>query len=90
MKTEYIINQNNTIRYVLAKYEANPLIVFGINPSTATAEENDTTISIVERIAKMRGCDGYIMLNVYHIRTTAIGKDYPEEIDFNILEENLK
>ncbi len=90
MKTKYIINQNNTIRYVLAKYETNPLIVFGINPSTATAEEKDTTISIVDRIAKKRGCDGYIMLNVYPIRATEIGKDYPEEIDLNIFEENLK
>ncbi len=49
MTKEYIINENNTVRYVLGKYENNPLIVFGINPSKATTEKNDTTISIVEK-----------------------------------------
>ena len=50
----YEINNDNTARFTLGRYVSNPLVVFGINPSTATKEKNDTTISIVEHISAMR------------------------------------
>ena len=63
LKTEYITSKDNSVRYVLGKYVSRPLIVFGINPSVATAEKNDNTIGIIERIAKIRKRDGYLMFN---------------------------
>jgi hypothetical protein len=75
---------------VLGKYNREPLIVFGINPSTASAEKNDTTISIVEHIAQMRGKDGYIMLNIYPMRATELDSKYPKEADEALLEQNLR
>ena len=32
----YKTNTDNSARYVLGKYNENPLVFFGINPSTAT------------------------------------------------------
>ncbi len=78
---EYIINDDNTVRYVLGKYIDRPLIVFGINPSVATAEKNDNTIGIIEHIAEMRNCDGYLMFNLYPLRATKIKQDFPKDCD---------
>lgn len=64
--------------------------MFGINPSTATKEKNDTTISISEKIAKMRNCDGYLISNIYPVRETNIGKKFLANIDQNIFKVNLQ
>ena len=88
-KEEYIINDDNTVRYVLGKYTTNPLIVFGVNPSTASLEKNDTTISIIEHIAEMRNCDGYLMFNIYPQRATNIDENFSKELDENICNLNL-
>jgi hypothetical protein len=87
---EYITNGDNTVRYVLGKYNRAPLIVFGINPSTASAEKNDATISIVEHIAQMRGKDGYIMLNIYPVRAMQLDSKYPKVEDETLVEHNLR
>lgn len=87
---EYINNEDNTVRYVLSKYTSKPLIIFGINPSTASAEKNDNTISIVEHIAKMQGCDGYIMLNLYPLRATKIDDNFHKACDNEICNLNFK
>ena len=81
LKTEYITSEDNSVRYVLGKYVSRPLIVFGINPSVATAEKNDNTIGIIEQIAKLRDCDGYLMFNIYPLRATKIKTDFPVECD---------
>ena len=89
-KTEYITDKDNAVRYVLGKYTNNPLIVFGINPSTATAEKNDATIGIVEKIAKSRNCDGYLMFNLYPQRATKIKINFPKECDVEICKLNYQ
>ena len=58
------------VRFFLAKQGSRPLIVFGVNPSTATDIKNDATIDQVERIVNAEQCDGWIMLNLYPQRTT--------------------
>lgn len=90
MINEYITDENNTIRYVLGKYHSKPLVVFGINPSIATVEKNDNTISIIEQIAKMRNCDGYLMFNIYPLRATKIDENFPLVCDDYVCEMNLK
>ncbi len=68
----YCINDDNSARYILGKYNENPLVFIGINPSKATINKNDNTISIIEQIAHKFGYDGYIMLNLCPIRATKI------------------
>ena len=90
LKTEYITSEDNSVRYVLGKYVSRPLIVFGINPSVATAEKNDNTIGIIEQIAKLRDCDGYLMFNIYPLRATKIKSDFPVVCDENICKLNYQ
>ena len=89
-KKEYITNDSNSARYVLGKYTNRPLIVFGINPSTASAEKNDNTISIIERVSELRQYDGYLMLNIYPLRATQIDSTFHNVCDSEICEYNLK
>lgn len=88
--TEYITNDDNTVRYVLGKHSNHPLIFFGINPSTATKDKNDNTISIIEEISRVRGYDGYIMFNIYPLRATRIDSEFHDVCDNEICELNLK
>lgn len=89
-RIDYETNEDNTVRYTLGKYECKPLIVFGINPSVASAEKNDNTISIVEHIAEMRKYDGYLMLNIYPLRSTRIDKNFSRVLDRDICDVNLQ
>lgn len=75
----YETNKDNTHRFVLGISGKNPLICIGVNPSTATPEELDRTMTVVSRIAKEDGFDGYIMLNLYSLRATN-----PDELDTHI------
>jgi hypothetical protein len=66
----YENDQNNDIRYVLGTKGNNPLLCFGINPSTAKPEELDNTLKSVECLALSNGFDSWIMMNVYPQRAT--------------------
>lgn len=93
MSTElkkYIVDEENDVRYVLGRYEKNPMIVVGINPSTATDEKNDNTVTIIENIATKRGYDGFIMFNIYPVRATRIDDNFPEKPDENIVSKNVQ
>lgn len=72
----YKTNTDDSARYILGKYNDNPLVFFGINPSTATINENDNTISVIEKISRKFGYDGYIMLNLWPVRATKISDDF--------------
>ena len=48
----------------------NPLIVIGVNPSTAAPDALDPTLRSAERIAYFNGYDSFWMLNVYAQRAT--------------------
>lgn len=45
-------------------------IVIGLNPSTATEEKNDPTIKRCIAFAQRERCGGYIMLNLFALRST--------------------
>lgn len=87
---DYEISSDNSARFTLGKYQHKPLIVFGINPSVATKDKNDRTISIVEKIALERKCDGYLMLNIYPLRATVIDDTFDAECNNALIEENIK
>ena len=77
---EYAIKEKNNgdilylgddnIRFMLGVVGTNPIICFGINPSTANDIEDDPTISKIRKIALENNCDGWIMLNLYPQRAT--------------------
>lgn len=75
-------------RYTLGKAGANPLLVIGLNPSTATQEKADTTVAKAEKVAINNRYDGFIMLNLYPIRATDYRK-LPVKVNATAFENNL-
>ena len=61
---------DDTERFILGEFGANPIICFGINPSTANDIKYDPTILKIRKIASENNCDGWIMLNLYPQRAT--------------------
>jgi hypothetical protein len=57
-------------RYSLGQEGKNPLICFGVNPSTAVPGNLDPTVASVARYAKEIGYDGWLMFNLYPQRAT--------------------
>lgn len=85
----YEISEDNAIRYILGEYENNPMFCFGVNPSTATLEKSDTTITKVCKFAAKGSYDGYVMFNIYPVRATHI-ENLLEIYDVDIHKKNLE
>lgn len=66
----YVHNDDNSARFVLGTVGDNPLVCFGVNPSTAEPNALDNTLRTVNKIAHRSGYDSFIMLNVYPQRAT--------------------
>ena len=66
----FVPNKYDEYRYILGTRGENPLICYGINPSTAAPDALDNTLKSAERIALFNGFDSFIMLNVYAQRAT--------------------
>lgn len=61
-------------RFTLGTVGENPLVCFGINPSTATPAKLDPTVTRVRNRAERNGFDSWVMLNVYpQISTDPVG-----------------
>lgn len=76
-------------RFVLGVSGRNPLICFGINPSTANNQFADKTLHMVEKIASLNDYDGWLMLNIYPQRSTdPNGLDHARNEELHI--QNLK
>ena len=61
---------DNLARFVLGTIGENPIVCFGINPSSAAPNNLDPTVARVMRVATFHGFDSFIMLNVYAQRAT--------------------
>ena len=85
----YHSNQNDQWRYTLGRSGARPLLVIGLNPSTATQEKLDPTVTRVEKVAHQCGFDGFVMLNLYPVRATK-PQDLPPKADPVAYERNLE
>ena len=71
--TPAILQENtpdNAARFLLASVGTNPLVCVGVNPSTATPQKLDTTVTRVTRYAALNGHDSWAMLNLYPQRST--------------------
>lgn len=80
---------NDAWRFTLGKSGTRTLIVIGLNPSTATQERADTTVAKVEQAAANNGYDGFIMLNLYPVRSTDF-ESLPLEEDTEAFRENME
>lgn len=61
----YERSADGSARFVLGTVGSNPLVCFGINPSTAKPGALDPTVGRVSRFAVDNGFDSWTMLNVY-------------------------
>ncbi len=80
---------NDRERFVLGTNGEKTLIVFGINPSTATDTKADHTIARVHGYMARYGFDSFKMLNIYPYRATNPSK-LPKTIDKSIHYTNLR
>ena len=78
-------------RYLLGQPGRVNILVFGVNPSTASPGEKnlDPTIRKVRKMIREDGFDGWIMANLYPLRATD-PKQLPAKADKKLLERNLK
>ena len=67
MKYDIYFGDGN-VRFALGKSGKKPLVIIGVNPSTADAYESDPTITKVEKLASAWDYDGFLMLNLYPVR----------------------
>lgn len=81
--------QDDKWRFTLGRSGARNLLTIGLNPSTATSEKADTTMSKVEVVARQNGFDGFVMLNLYPVRTTDYN-ELPLNVDVEAYSENIK
>ncbi len=65
------------------------LHVVGLNPSTANRERGDTTVTKTQRIARAQGYDGFVMTNLYPMRSTD-PKGLHKRVNNRLLEDNLE
>ena len=106
------MGKKNNVRYDIYEYSGDnfryalgrnkngkkTLYCFGINPSIATYEEKDTTITKVENIAFRKGkardinfkknFDSFVMLNIYPLRATN-PNDLPEQVNWAEHKKNV-
>lgn len=84
----YECNHTDTARFILGKNGEKKLFVIGLNPSTANKEESDTTVAKVEKVARNSGFDGFVMSNLYPLRSTD-PNGLPTEVDPELFQLNI-
>lgn len=84
----YQANRDDSVRYILGKTGPKKLYVIGLNPSTANREKSDTTVAKVERVAAANGYDGFVMANLYPVRST-VPANLPTSADKNLFSHNI-
>ena len=72
--TTAVISDDGIYRYLLTRrwaWGGRTLVVIGLNPSTADADQDDPTIRRCVAFAKREQCGGLVMLNLYGLRSRA-------------------
>jgi hypothetical protein len=87
--TIYCNNNDNSCRFALGTEGVKPLIVIGLNPSTADDKVPDHTIKKVMGFADGNGFDSFIMLNLYPQRATDTNLLHPS-INVELHKQNLQ
>ncbi len=84
----YITSTDNKARFALGNLGTKNLVIFGINPSTATDQVFDQTIRRIDGYSHAHGFDGWLMLNLYPQRATD-PNDLHADIDASMNRENI-
>lgn len=71
----YETDATDKYRFTLGMAGRSMLAVIGANPSTATPENPDRTVNRIQKIARAKGFDGWIVFNLWPERQT-----HPEEL----------
>jgi len=69
----YLNSPDNQCRFALGKEGPQKLFVIALNPSTADKENSDVTMAKVETVSFANGYSGFVMFNLYPLRSTAVG-----------------
>jgi len=85
----YHSDEGDKWRYTLGRAGRPSLFVVGLNPSTATAEKSDPTVSRVAKVSELHGYSGFTMLNLYPVRATDY-RTLPAKVDKVAFERNLE
>lgn len=80
---------DDQVRYALGEPGSYNLLVIGLNPSTATPDKPDPTIKRIRKIAEKENMEGWIMINLYPVRTPK-PDELPFEIDKKIAQKNIE
>lgn len=83
----YEPSDDGLARFVLGTVGANPLVCFGINPSTAVPNSLDPTVRRVKGLAARFEFDSWTMLNVYP-QIATLPKDIGTALDADLKIEN--
>ena len=84
----YETDRAETVRYTLGRRELRPLLVIGLNPSTANQHTRDQPLTRVEGFAHRRA-KSLIMCNLYPLRATD-PDDLPRIADPDLGNKNVK
>ena len=86
---------NDNVRFVLKKEGYNPLIILGLNPSTANEVKSDKTIDKIRgfidrwKVNEKKNYDSFIMINLYPLRETDPSKLRAKFKDSDLHNKNL-
>jgi hypothetical protein len=89
MTTDAIFSEDRKHRFVLIRiwdYTKPKIMFIGLNPSTANENENDSTISKIQKIASYNGFGGCYMCNLFsYVSTDPTNKEICVDTEKNDL-----
>ncbi|THB78296.1 MAG: DUF1643 domain-containing protein [Desulfobulbaceae bacterium] len=85
----YESSPDNSARFLLGKKGSPSIMVIGLNPSIADQQTSDITASKIERIAALNGYKGFVIANLYPLRSTQ-PDNLPHSADMGLIEDNVK
>lgn len=80
---------DDKVRYALGEPGSYNLLVIGLNPGIATPDKPDPTIKRIRKIAEKENMEGWIMINLYPVRTPK-PDELPLTIDEAIAKKNIE
>jgi len=85
----YESNANDSARFLLGKKGSKPILIIGLNPSTANQVQSDVTVAKVETVSLNNGYNGFVMANLYPVRSTN-PRNLPERCDESLFNANIE
>lgn len=85
----YECNEKDTARFILGRSGTNKIFIVGLNPSTADKENSDTTVAKVYKVSQNKNFNGFVMTNLYPLRSTD-PKSLPKEVDIDLIKLNIE